>query len=333
MAITHVIAHHTLRTTGDGEARFVARDTELPLDGKVEELLRELKRTYCNRTGKSYGQFSEDTGNYPFSGLLKNYCDKSISFASFTRTIMQHFKVELEKDDAVVDAHFLIFQEKLADTEYLYLFMVDHDEALYIDGELLVKSTHNIGGLMLGARIDLLEWQSGGGGYLSLMRQRGDKALTDAFFGLVGFADQQMDIYKDTAEFLDIVSAYSKQLPEDKAQEARAKVVDYCIAQDKSGESVVFDTLSGVVNEEQPEAFAKFVKQKQQLPKKALIPHRTRMRQFLRLSGRDEEMSLSFNVECLGNSIEYDADNETLTVKKIPNALKSRLLEHFREKS
>ena len=51
MPITHVIAHHAQRPTPTSEANFTQRDSELPLDGKVEELLRELKRTYCNRTG------------------------------------------------------------------------------------------------------------------------------------------------------------------------------------------------------------------------------------------------------------------------------------------
>lgn len=108
MAFTHTIAHHVQRVGGAGGAAFTERDSELPLDGKAEELLRELKRTYCNRTGKSYGRFSEDIGNFPFSSLLKSYCDEKFSFVSFSRKAMQHFKVELERGDAVVDAHLLL---------------------------------------------------------------------------------------------------------------------------------------------------------------------------------------------------------------------------------
>lgn len=345
MAITHVIAHHVERLDNNGEARFTQRDSELPLDGKVEELLRELKRTFCNRTGKAYGQFSDDIGSYPFSSLLKNYLAESLTFASFTQQSMAHFKVELEKDEARVDAHLLMCEEKLADANYLYLFMVDHDEALFIDGDLTVKSTFNIGSLMLGARVNLDEWQTGAGGYLSLLRLRGDKPLTDAFFNLVGFADQQMDIMRDTNHFLEVVDNFSRTLPEEQAQQTRNQVVDYCIEQDKSGEPVVFEKLSQTLSEEQPQAFVEFVEQaydQQQTrvveeqpttpppSKTQLIPHRARLKQYLRLSGRDEEISLSFNAECLGNSIEYDHERDTLILKQIPKALRSKLLQHLR---
>lgn len=331
MAITHVIAHHIQRPHSTAEAKFSKRDSELPMDGKVEELLRELKRTYCNRTGKSYGLFSDDIGNYPFSGMLKNYCSDNMSFASFSQKAVEHFKIELEKDEAVIDSHLLMFQEKLSDADYLYLFMVDHDEALYIDGDLTVKSTHNIGSLMLGARVNLSEWLNGGSNYLSLLRLRGDKPLTDAFFNWVGFADQQLDIYKDTTEFLDIVSAYSQKMPEEEAHETKTKVVDYCLEQDKNGKPVEFEKLSEVMSEAKPKDFSDFVEQIQEKPKKELIPHRARLKQFIRLSGRDEHVSMSFDAQCLGENIHYNHENETLTLTNIPKALKSRILEHLRE--
>ncbi len=331
MAITHVIAHHIQRPHSTAEAKFSRRDSELPMDGKVEELLRELKRTFCNRAGKSYGSFSDDIGNYPFSGLLKSYCDEAIGFPSFSQKATDHFKVEIEKDESVVDAHLLMFQEKLSDADYLYLFMVDHDEALYIDGDLTVKTTLNIGSLMLGARVNLSEWLNSGSNYLSLLRLRGEKPLTDAFFSWVGFADQQLDIYKDTTEFLDIVSAYSQRMPEEEANETKTKVVDYCLEQDKAGEPVEYNKLSEVISEREPKAFVDFIEQVQEQPKKELIPHRARLKQFIRLSGRDENLSMSFDAQCLGESIHYDHQNETLTLTQLPKALKSRILEHLRE--
>lgn len=342
MPITHVIAHHALRPTPTSEAKFAQRDDELPMDGKVEELLRELKRTYCNRTGKLWGLFNNDLGNYPFPGLLKKYSDEGMTFAGFTQQVVKQFKLELEKDDAVVDAHLLMFQEKLAEADYIYLFMVDHDEALYIDGDLSIKSTWNIGSLMLGARVNLCEWQAGGSNYLSLLRLRGEKALTDAFFNLVAYDDPQIDLIADTSQFLEVVDSYSKTLPEEKAQETRHKVVDYCIEQDKNAEPVVFEKLSKTLNEEKPTEFAEFIEKayeesksfeeraEKQPPKKEIIPHRGRLKQYLRLSGRDPEISISFNADCIGNSIEYDHENDVLTLKKLPKALRSKLLEHLR---
>ena len=336
MPIHNVIAHRIQRVPGSN-TQFQKRDSELPLDGKAEELLRELKRTYCNRAGKSWGLFSSDTGSYPFPALLKNHCEGNLGFASFTHKAAECLATELDKADAAVDAHLLVCQEKLADADYLYLFMVDHDEALYIDNELSIQSTWNIGSLMLGARVNLGEWQSGGSNYLSLLRLRGDKPLTDAFFNTLGFDDPQIDLYADTSQFLEAVDSYSKTLPEEQAQETRHKVVDYCIEQDRNAEPVVFEKLSRELNEKKPEEFAEFIEKSYEdskgfeeraenlEPKKELIPHRGRLKQYIRLSGRDPEMSISFNADCIGNSVEYDHENDVLTLKKLPKALRSKL--------
>ncbi|UTW44362.1 nucleoid-associated protein [bacterium SCSIO 12696] len=341
MAISHAIAHRLERTPGSN-ARCQQRSDELPLDGKLEELLRELKRTYCNRAGKTWGLFSADIGNFPFSGLLKNYCEGGLGFASFSHQAAKQFASQLDSCDAGVDAHLLMCHENLADADYLYLFMVDHDEVLYIDNELSIQSTWNIGSLMLGARVNLEEWQNGGSNYLSLLRLRGDKPLTDAFFNTLGFDDPQIDLYADTGQFLDAVDSYSKTLPDEQAQETRHKVVDYCIEQDRNAEPVVFDKLSRELNEDKPREFADYLEKryeeqkgfeeraKEQAPKKELIPHRGRLKQYIRLSGRDPEMSISFNADCIGNSVEYDHENDVLTLKKLPKALRSKLLEHLR---
>ncbi|MCV6606352.1 MAG: nucleoid-associated protein [Porticoccaceae bacterium] len=341
MPISHVIAHRLQRIPG-GDTQFQSRQNELPLDGKVEELLRELKRTFCNRAGKSWGLFSADLGSHPFPGLLKSHCEDKLGFASFSRKAAELLAEQLGKNDAAVEAHLLLCRESLADADYLYLFMVDHDEALFIDSDLSIQSTWNIGSLMLGARVNLGEWQGGGSNYLSLLRLRGDKPLTDAFFNTLGFDDPQIDLYADTSQFLEAVDSYSKTLPEEQAQETRHKVVDYCIEQDRNAEPVVFEKLSRELNEQKPEEFAEFIEKsyeenkgfeeraEQQAPKKELIPHRGRLKQYIRLSGRDPEMSISFNADCIGNSVEYDHENDVLTLKKLPKALRSKLLEHLR---
>jgi Nucleoid-associated protein len=51
----------------------------------------------------------------------------------------------------------------------------------------------------------------------------------------------------------------------------------------------------------------------------------------VRISGRDELMSMSFASDCLGETIVYDAETDSLTIRKIPSALKARLMKHLRE--
>ncbi len=41
---------------------------------------------------------------------------------------------------------------------------------------------------------------------------------------------------------------------------------------------------------------------------------------------------MSFDAECLGNNIHYDAASDSLIIKGLPPALKARLLKHLQAK-
>jgi len=334
MALSHLIAHNVSRPTGSGEARLQQREAELAISGKEDELLRELKHAYIGKAGKAYGQFSEDTAEYPFSQWVQEYLEEKIPFASFSHKALQHFKLALEQSECELDAYLLVMTESLADGDFMYLFLVDHDEGTYIDANLDIgQSFHlNVTRVLLGAKLDMTEMQkSEGKHYLSVLRSRGDKKLTDFFWSFIGFTDK-VDVSGDTSEFLNIVAAFTQDLPEEKAVETRVKVVDYCLDQDKSGIPVSMEELSAHVDEEAPKAFSSFVAEKQESPKEELIPDRNQLRQFMRISGRSELVSMSFAASALGDAIVYDAATDSLTIKSIPSSLKARLLKHMQQK-
>ena len=333
MALSHLIAHQIARASATDEARLTLRPDELPLDGKNDELMRELKHAYVGKAGKAYGQFADDYSSYPLSRWLDEYVSGRLGFAGFSEKAAQHLKIELEKTEVCLEGHLLFMQESLADGEFLYLFVVDHNEGVYIDGNLDMASSQylNVSRVGLGAKVNITEWgREGGKHYLSVLRPRGDKKLTDLFWEFVGFTDR-LDVAAETTEFLDIVAAYTQAMPEEEAQQTRVKVVDYCIDKDKSGEAVVMEDLSAHINEAAPAEFSGFIAQQQEVPKVELIPDRAQMRQFVRISGRNDSLSMSFAVDCLGEAITYDSASDSLIINNIPNALKSRLLQHLQK--
>jgi nucleoid-associated protein len=333
MALSHLIAHHISRPTGSGDAHIQQRESEMGVSGKEEELLRELKHSYIGKAGKAYGQFSEDSAEHPLRQWLQEYLDEKIPFSSFTHKALQHFKLGLEQSECELSAHILFMNESLADGDYLYIFLVDHDEGSYIDANLDIGHSFylNVTRVLLGAKLNIAEMLSDEGKhYLSVLRSRGDKKLTDFFWDFMGFTDK-VDVAADTSEFLSIVSSFTQDLPEEKAVETRVKVVDYCLEQDKAGIPVRMEELSEHVDEEAPKAFASFVAEKQAAPKQELIPDRNQLRQFMRISGRSDLVSMSFAASALGESIVYDAESDSLTIKSIPSSLKARLLKHMQQ--
>lgn len=333
MAISHLIAHRIQRPSPTATTTLQLRDNEIALDGKIDECARELKLTFIKKLSKVHGRFSSDTASHPLSNWIAECIDEKMGFVSLTHKAMQHFKVELDKTEVPLDAFVFFVQESFEHTDEMHMYVVDHCHGQYLDGELNISDSLHLdtSGVKLAAKINLREWQGEDKhlNYLSLLIWRGEKDLSDAFVNFMGFTDKA-DTKVETETFLDAVESYTRNMPEDAAIETREKVVNYCLDQDKSGKRVVISELSHQVNEEESDHFEKFVFEAKPEIKPELIPDRAQLRQYIRISGRNELLSMSFDSKCLGEAIVYDPENDSLTINKIPNALKSRLLKHLK---
>ncbi|MFT5084606.1 MAG: nucleoid-associated protein [Lentisphaeria bacterium] len=333
MAISHLIAHRLQRNVPSTGAVLQLRDDELPRDGKIEECARELKLSYVKKLGKIHGRFSSDAAAHPLSSWINECLDEKLSFVSLTKKAMQHLKSEIDKTEAPIDAYVFFVQENFEHSDELYIYFVQNNAGQYLDGDLEISDciyldTHSIN---LAAKLNLREWQDDDSQltYLGVLPWRGEKEISDAFVDFVGFTDKA-DVKVDTEAFLEAVENYTKDQPEEIAVETREKVVNYCLEQDKAGKRVVIADLSHEINPEKKEAFKKHVSDYKPQLKAELIPDRAQLRQFIRISGRDELLSMSFDSKCLGQSIVYDSETDALVIKKIPSALKSRLLKHLK---
>lgn len=343
MTIVNALVHRLSRGA-EGEALNVSVGTEpLVVDGKSEDLLRDLKKCYVGKAGKAYGQFSPEYADHPFGNWLSEHLQGKMGFNSLSEKLLQQFKLVIEDSPVSLDGQLLLVHESLADSDQFYVFFVEHNEGLYVDGAQQLASSLflDISGVRLAAKVNLTQWQSGEGDkhYLSVLRARGDKDFTDAFYKIIGFSDQ-LDIARETGCFLDAVAAYTREMPEEKAAETRTKVVEFCTEQDKAGTPVQFEQLSAHVNEESPQDFSEFLQNNLKAPSEdgepevrsartELIPDRNQLRQFVRISGRSDALSMSFTSDCLGETIVYDAEKDSLTISNIPASLKARLLKHM----
>jgi len=333
MAVTHFIAHSISRNGSNVPVALELRQEAMSLNGYLEELLRELKSTYIGKAGKLYGQFSSDVSDAVVSQWLREFREDKISFESFSKKACEHLQILLTASEAVIDGHIFFVAESLADGDSLYVFVVQHNEGVYLDGEQSLQTSRFIDarGVLLGARIDMTVWGSDEtSSYLSVLRARGDKDLTDCFWQWIAFADER-DVAAENTAFLDVVTAYSETLTEDQVPEYRHKVIDYCLDQDKKGTPIVIRDLSEHVNESAPQAFSGFLDNHHKEVPAAIIPDRRQLKQFVRISGRNDLLSMSFSSDCLGESIVYDKGSDSLTITDIPAPLKARLIKHMQQ--
>jgi len=333
MALTHFIAHRVQRLSPSDSTKLTLRKQDFNLSGKVEEIFRELKQSYLKRLGKQYGRFSDDAGQYPLPNWVTEFREEKISFLSFSEYLLKHLKSLFDSGEFAAEGYFFIGLEQLEVGSSLYCFWVHQNEAAALDGELNFSDARllDTGNVTWAARVNLDEWQSGGSQhYLGVVSWRGEKEISDALLDVMGFTDK-IDTKADTEMFLEAVDKYVEKLPEEEVPVARGKIVEYCLEQDKRGQAVEISELSRHVNESEADQFREHVQQQTPQLKAKFIADRGQVKNYVRISGRDELISMSFASGCLGETVVYDADSDSLTIRKIPSALKSRLMKHLRE--
>ena len=337
MALTSIVAHRIYRHSPGGAFELQLRNDVFALNGKLEELAYELKTQFIRKGGKSYGRFSDELGEFPLPAWLRDCRDERLSFLSFSHKAMQQFQQALEKAESLLDAYIVFVEEKLEVGDTLSLYLVEHQSGLYLDGDLVLDDSLFLDttGFNLAAKIQLNDWLSGDSTtYVTLMRARSDKDIAEAFTHFIAFTDKQ-DIKQETAEFLKVVDDFSNTLDETTAKITRTKVVDYCLEQNKAGKAVTIADLSSTLAEEvksyEPERFVRYVESTKPDIKPEFIPHAGQIRSYVRISGRNDSLSMSFASDCLGREIEYDPEQDTLTIRNLPPALKARLIKHLKE--
>lgn len=335
MAFSHIIAHRIYRLQPTGAVQQQLRPEIFLPSGKLDELGYELKVNLIRKGGKFYGRFSDATVEFPLSAWLKEWRSERLGFASLTHKAMQHFALCLEKTELTLDAYVFFIIEKIEAGEALYVFVVEHSQSIYLDGELAISDSCflNSAKFTLAAKINLNDWEAGESvTYVALLRERGEKEMSDAFTDFIGFSDKH-DVKSDTVEFLKIVDNFAESLDENTAKMTRNKVVDYCLEQNKAGKSVAIKDLSTALSEElksyEPEHFSRYVEATQDHIKTEFIPDTSQVRSYARISGRSDSLSMSFDADLLGNNIHYDAASDSLVIKNLPPALKARLLKHL----
>ena len=337
MAITAIVAHRIYRHSPGSAFELQLRNELFATNGKLEELAYELKAQFIRKGGKSYGRFSTEAGEFPLPAWLKDLREERMSFLNFTHRAIKQFQQTLEQAESLLDAYVFFVEEKLEMGDTLSVYLIEHLSGLYLDGELAMDESLYLdtSGYSLAARILLQDWLEGESStYLTLIRSRGDKDIAEAFTQFIAFTDKQ-DIKQETAEFLQIVDDFSQTLDEATAKITRTKVVNYCLEQNKAGKAVAIADLSQNLAEEvksyEPERFMRYVETSKPDIKPEFIPHAGQIRNYVRISGRNESLSMSFASDCLGREIEYDADKDVLTIRNLPLSLKARLIKHLKE--
>lgn len=364
MTIQHFITHHIQKRGDEPAATLQCSDTEADLQQTVaahfyQQTLSQLKGTLTQRAGKRYGVFHPEITFV--RAQLQNWQQQRQSFLALTRRLSQQFANQLDNSSFEIEGYLAFIYEQLADSDRVYCFLLRRKSSVSINTDMTLSETHylDFSNTGFGVMINLTEWQEDEKQpYITFSYGRGDKPFQQQWAEFIGFTDA-LDCAAETAAFLDIVEQYSQSLPQEKSHEYKTKVVDYCLEQDALGEAVNFNELEHyldkeiALNETERPTGASFShymlekqKERQQLSnelsqaqkneigspssatdsvKTELIPDRKKLRSYIRYSGKNKDLSISFSASLIDNEVVFDPQTNTLTLHKLPESLLKQL--------
>lgn len=342
MPVTHFITHQISKEGPQDGAKLSLSDAEPSIDDYSNKVMSQLRSIFIGRAGKRYGRFNPETPQ--IKALTLDWLNDKQSFLSFSQTLAKYFATHLDNSPIEMDGYIAVIAEEIADGDRLYVYHLREKTNVAFNANMELTETKFIDfsntGFALCINTGVLKG-SEEEKYLSYSYGRGEKALQNAFSEFIGFTDT-VDVEKETQEFLQIVNEYTKNLSEEDANQTRAKVVDYCMEQDKYGAAVEFKAISQEIDEREPEKFEKFIVEKRQEARAVtadttdesaisnevrseFIPDRKSLKNYVRFSGKNKDITLSFSAACLGGDVKFNSLNNSLEIINLPARLLKQL--------
>ncbi|MFT6153154.1 MAG: nucleoid-associated protein [Bermanella sp.] len=345
MPVTHFITHQITKAGPQDGAQVSLNGTLSTVDDYANKVMSQLRSIFISRAGKRYGRFNPDAPQ--IKALTLDWLNDKQSFLSFTQTLAKYFASHLDNSPLEIDGYIAVIAEEIADGERLYVYHLREKTNVAFNNNMELTETKIIDfsntGFALCINTGVLKGDDQEK-YLSYSYGRGEKALQNSFSEFIGFTDT-INVEQETQEFLQIVNEYTKSLSDADANETRTKVVEYCMEQDKYGAPVEFKAISQEIDEHEPEKFEKFIVEKREQARSnsaagvgaensetalaevrnEFIPDRKSLKNYVRFSGKNKDVTLSFSAAALGGDVQFNAGNNTLVIANLPARLLKQL--------
>jgi nucleoid-associated protein len=330
MPIRHCIVHLIEKKPDGTPAVLHARDSELGESQAMENLLADLNQNYNAKQGKAWGFFHAESGAYPFSGWLTQYLEGNQDFTRFSRQAVEQLQKLMEESNLSTGGHVLFAHYQQGMTDYLAIALLHHSEGVSVNDALdVMPAKHlDLGQLHLAARVNISEWRNNATSkqYISFIKGKNGKKVSEYFRDFIG-CQEGVDAPSETRTLLKAFSDFveSEDLPEEQARAKTDTLVGYATSQAKIGEPMALKELSGLIDEQRPQAFYEHIRNKDYGLSPEIPADKRTLNQFRRFTGRAEGLSISFESHLLGSQIEYDESQDMLIIRQLPTQLKDQL--------
>lgn len=302
-------------------------------DDAHRTLFDSLRAVFHTHPRRQMGVFDQTLPNAALATGVRDYHGQKLDAEHLGLQLAGHLAQGLHNSGLQQPWYLWFIIEHSGDDQFVYLYLLKQDEGHHIAAQQIVTvgGTIQPSRLQYAAKVSLTEWQSDQSKtYLSYLTPKNQHPITLAWNALMGFA-AGADRAAQTEEFLTVLERYAEAMPPDKERDYRARVIDYCLDQDRAGEPVEIKALSRRVDEDAPDALLDFLTTHIDEPAPALYADRKQLKRYTRFFGRDNDLSIGFSTLMLGHNIIYDESTETLTIRAIPKSLKLQLARYVKK--
>ncbi len=328
MTIKQIIVHQLDRSPETENLQAIQANDCLTATPALEAMLEDLLQTYNKKQDKQYGHFTEKSeDSLPFQ--LSQYFENQLSFTELSISALNQLREKLDEAGALGGGYVLFADYQQGLTRYLLLCMLSSQVSVTVTDDLNIEDTSYLdtAKMSLACRINMTEWQKNpeSARYLSFLRPRGGKRLSDVFQQAIGCSETSSS--KDEADTLvNAVTGYCKEEPsEEHRAVVKRQVYDYCQSKLEEGESLSLEELTGHLSEAGPDAFEKYVNTRDYDMAAPMTPERRTLTKLVRYTGRSKGLNLAFDAELLGSQVRYDEIKDQIIITGVPDKLKDQL--------
>ncbi|CNI39226.1 nucleoid-associated protein YejK [Yersinia ruckeri] len=320
------IALHQLIKRDEQTLDVTLRDSLLPANAVVEEMMTELHRVYSAKS-KAYGLFNEQS---ELADALKRCRKGDEDFLAFSRAATVRLRDELAKYPFAEGGVVLFCQYRYLAVEYLLISVLSSCNSQRVDEQLDLSTTRylDINRADIVARIDLTEWETNpeSSRYLTFLKGRVGRKVSDFFMDFLSAAEG-LDTKAQNRGLLQALDDYcaDAQLDKNERQAYRQQAYSYCNEQLQAGEDIALQELAQELPTLGDKDFKAFSTEQGYALEETFPADRSTLRQLTKFSGSGGGLSINFDALLLGERIFWDPTTDTLTIKGTPPNLRDQL--------
>ena len=301
-----VIVHKVETEQFSEVCEVTLRDTPLPPNQTVTDLLSEILKLYNRRTGRGLGVFNANEDLSRFSVRLANYLETpdDESFTKFSIRAMTLLKAEMEKQELSTGGYVVFAHIGTQNgTSRVLAAMLRDKVGSAIDADLNVtQRIHlDLDKLHVCCEVKISDWQNAEGQYLSFIKGQASNSTPKYFLDFIG-CDEFSDARTQTEELHRAAKDYSaKHIPRENRVDFYRKITKYCEEKLHENKAVFLDDLSRYLNEELPQHFLEFINEHDYKIGTGFEPNKNSLKKFKWIGGHNESMTLRFEAKLLAN--------------------------------